>query len=386
MMLSNMAKTLDPVWRAERPRPPEAYWADAFDALDRALKLQLIVCPVSRIHESESVVLPHFKVMRRLYEHLGSGATFQFPAHIHHVQLAHAFRATLRGEPVDFRVIPRGRVLRGDVDAWSERIRISIDWPAADPDPALVRLERTRSGEAWERIFERWATERQSFEDVYEYERRGQADAMLQLFREHLALVADFHRTGRNAEKVLNHRLEVQTMNGLLQLAEEAGYEDPTSALDVVVKFLYSETALRVPANEISALLMAALARRAAAGQKKLPSRGMWNDITAISHFLPYCDAMFVDDECASLLGEGPLDERIVYPTRVFSNKTRQEFLEYVASCEEEAGPAHRDLVVGTYGENWLTPYRAMLQDERQRTARRQAEAGRSPERGTPTP
>ena len=76
----------------------------------------------------------------------------------------------------------------------------------------------------------------------------------------------------------------------------------------------------------------------------------MWNDITAISHFLPYCDAIFVDDECATFLSEGPLNERIRCPTRVFSNQTREAFLDYLVACEKEAGTAHRDLVVSVYG------------------------------------
>jgi hypothetical protein len=42
---------------------------------------------------------------------------------------------------------------------------------------------------------------------------------------------------------------------------------------------------------------------------------------------------MFIDDMCADLLREGPLD-RMGYPAAIFSNKTRDEFLAYLAKLE----------------------------------------------------
>jgi hypothetical protein len=55
MVLSNIAKELDPVWRGHTRRP-DPFWVDLFDQLDRLVKLQLIVCPESPIHEEESCV------------------------------------------------------------------------------------------------------------------------------------------------------------------------------------------------------------------------------------------------------------------------------------------------------------------------------------------
>ena len=53
MVLSDIAKKLDLVWRDEKPHADD-FWLEAFDRIDRLVKLQLIVCPNSPIHEVES--------------------------------------------------------------------------------------------------------------------------------------------------------------------------------------------------------------------------------------------------------------------------------------------------------------------------------------------
>ena len=53
MVISDIAKKLDPVSRAEKPHVDD-FWLEAFDRIDRLVKLQLIVCPNSPIHEVES--------------------------------------------------------------------------------------------------------------------------------------------------------------------------------------------------------------------------------------------------------------------------------------------------------------------------------------------
>ena len=86
-----------------------------------------------------------------------------------------------------------------------------------------------------------------------------------------------------------------------------------------------------IPYMRISSLLFAALARKAAiGGQVRPPNRGTMSDVTTVAAVLPYCDAIWVDNEMAGLLCEEPLRTRIDYGTRVFSWNTRQQFLEYL--------------------------------------------------------
>lgn len=368
MILSNMAKTLDPEWSKQRPQHDQ-YWSRAFDALDRAAKLQLVVCPVSRTHERESVVLPHFQVLRRLYEHLSVDTEFEWPVKVHERQVIHGFKQWLNGEAVDYTSFPRKQVIRSDLTAWAERMTIRVNWPIADPDADEVRRTRKETHEAMVAIWTRWAAEQKSFDEVYQFERQGKTGATIRLLRDHLARVEHYNKTGEWSDDIWNTRLEIDVVNHLLGIANNAGLASP-EAIGRVTEFLYSADCFDAPANDVNALLMAALARRAAAGQKPVGT-GMWNDINTISSYLPYSDAMFLDDECVGLLSEGPLNAKIRHSARLFSNKSRESFIEYLQELERTAGAEHVQRVVHVYGDSWLKPYRSILQHERERQLKR---------------
>jgi hypothetical protein len=129
--------------------------------------------------------------------------------------------------------------------------------------------------------------------------------------------------------------------------------------------FLRSPGIANVPYMKISALLFAAMARKAAAGQVRPPSRGMLNDVKTVATVLPYCDAIFVDNEIAALLAEEPLRTRIDFGTRVFSLNSREEFIAYLDDIRESAGPEHVELITQVYGDKWIVPYADIFRDER---------------------
>ena len=79
---------------------------------------------------------------------------------------------------------------------------------------------------------------------------------------------------------------------------------------------------------------------------------------------------MFIDKEFDLLLSERPVAPQVEdYPTRIFSSRTRRDFLSYLDALEAEADPDHVDLVVRTYGETRIEPYRSMLEHERSKGA-----------------
>lgn len=370
MVYSNMAKTLDPVWAADR-RPQELFWSRVFDALERVFKLQLLVCPESTVHEKESALAEQPMMIRALYEHFAGGVAFEHPVMIHQHQLCVGLRAVLSGQAPAYD-IHRGLFLHGDPDEWTERIRIGVNVAGLEPDPQVQRGVKDRSYAAMRQWFERWRTEEdKGFEDWYRLERQGHANNYVYLFEEHLKLMDQVtHGAVAFTEDVWNPRLEAEVVPALLRVAEEAGHTG-TDRLPTVLGFLQSDVGCDAPANDLSALLMASLARKAANGQLRPPSPGMWNDITAISSFLPYCDAMFLDNECAGLLREEPLKGKIAaFGTRIFSSKTGEDFLEYLAALERQAGPDHVRLVGEVYGGDWCVPYREVLVNERARMAR----------------
>lgn len=64
MILSNMAKTLDPEWGKQRPQQ-DGYWATAFDALDRALERETGPAHMAKVAEvyGESWLTPYRSIL-----------------------------------------------------------------------------------------------------------------------------------------------------------------------------------------------------------------------------------------------------------------------------------------------------------------------------------
>jgi hypothetical protein len=117
------------------------------------------------------------------------------------------------------------------------------------------------------------------------------------------------------------------------------------------IEYLNSIALMTVPFIKINSMLWAALARKASSGRKKPPNQGMANDITLLSLIIPYCDAMFIDNECRSYLTEMPLKTAINYGTRFFSQNNKDEFINYLDEIKFSASKEHLDKVKEVYGD-----------------------------------
>jgi hypothetical protein len=139
-----------------------------------------------------------------------------------------------------------------------------------------------------------------------------------------------------------------------------------------VYAFLNSDDFKDTPVNKIATRLFASIAHRAANGQKRPPNRGMANDIGILSSLMPYCDAMFIDNECRAMLENIPKKHALPYPARVLSPQCGHAFLEYLQSSEEGADKQIWEDVRELYGDEWPTPFLTMYEVEREMEARKQ--------------
>lgn len=105
------------------------------------------------------------------------------------------------------------------------------------------------------------------------------------------------------------------------------------------------------PFVKLSALMYASIAMKAASGQKKAPNQGTTTDIETVSHLLPYCDAMFVDDGCRSLLMDVPQQWRPTDVRKLYSANVRAEFLCYLRGIRENISTEQLQAVKRLYGE-----------------------------------
>jgi hypothetical protein len=375
MLLSNIAKELDPVWKSS-VRRADPFWVDIFDQLDRLVKLQLIVCPESPIHAEESSFDDRYeRILRRLYQHLACGVSLDFPEQVLSRQLDEGFNAVVEGRSPDWTRITPGDVVNGSLNRWTDRLLLTVNMGHWEGEVENNRNSRQRGYDLLTRLWKIWSTEQAvSFQQRFEAERHGLANAAIEAFQNQ----AQKWQAATVSPNDLQDALElmpgslVMLVVAFLQRFAELGVSE-AERLVQVAQFLHSEPALCAPKNHIEALLYASLARRAASGQKRVPSRGTVNDIQVISAYLPYSKAMFVDDEFAQYLKEQPLAREIEpYPTKIFSTRSREEFLNFLRGIEEQTAPEHLALVTHVYGEDWLRPFREILEDERRKEVPKQ--------------
>jgi len=100
-------------------------------------------------------------------------------------------------------------------------------------------------------------------------------------------------------------------------------------------------------------MMYAAIAMRAAAGQKEPPNEGMTTDIETVAHLLPYCDAMLMDNDCRALLLNIPMTLRPAEVARVYSLNSRTEFLAHLRSIRDNITPEHIETLRDVYGEGY---------------------------------
>lgn len=121
-----------------------------------------------------------------------------------------------------------------------------------------------------------------------------------------------------------------------------------------ITEYLNSRAMGKLPFNRIRAALWACLAHNAISGQKEIGTKGINNDISFISHLLPYCDAIFVDNTCHHLLNMLRDKKILEYKCKIFSKKlNKNEFLDFLNNIISTTPKAHYEKLDEVYGASW---------------------------------
>lgn len=125
--ISNMMKALNAKTEANKKGRVETFWHTLFDKLDRLCKRQLIICPDSKIHTEESLMTGYFEVLKRMYELLSQGVTFEDEETIRVCQIyEHAFNWA-SGNPAKQISLNVDDVIYGKINAWQSRYIVSVN-------------------------------------------------------------------------------------------------------------------------------------------------------------------------------------------------------------------------------------------------------------------
>ena len=361
--ISNMMKVINVTMESHARAAADPFWLELFEALERVCKLQLVVCPDSGAHRDESLMVPYFAALKRMYEQLSHGVTFYDADAIAQAQINVALLAWLRNEePVyDF---DAERVTNGRINEWQDRLLITVEMKYPDDVVEGIRTFRDSLHAGAANAFEYYRQSGQrDFDYWVEHERQAGADAILKAAANYARRWQEMLESGESDFlRMYKARSRGYDIFRLIREVLERSGVDEKDLAGKVREFINSDTYKNVPANRINAMLWAVIAHRAAHGQRRPPNRGMFNDIDVVSTLMPFCDAMFIDRECAALLSNIPVQHCFEYATRIFSPANRDEFLAYLRDVEAHADPAVIAAIGEVYGETWTTPFLKMYE------------------------
>jgi len=329
-------------------------WKIMFEKLDRLVKLQLIICPHSLIHEDESIVTPVFKDLRQMYEHLANGSAFYDIETIIRYQLYVAFMKWLKK---DFEEIQVYDIVQGDLDGWQDRIRISINSNRSIAD-YVEELEKIRNVTSSNlvAVFNRWKTEKtKNFMNWFDEERSAYGPTYWRIYLR--SVLANDSASAVNF--VLSERSVL--IFQLEDILRRSGIATEEEIILKLTDFFRSDNVKEIPYLTIYSMLSAVIANQSAhGGRTKPPNQGTSNDLSFISAFVPYCDALFIDNAFRENIKQGDKFLKLGISNKFYSVNNIKAFFKYLDGIEVNASKAHMDKVKEVYGNNWGQPYLSM--------------------------
>lgn len=364
--ISNMMKALNPQTKPYQKGTLDEFWVKLFKRLDSLCKLQLIICPDSGFHTDESILSPYFEPLKRMYELLSHGVSFYDHETIKRFQIYEHAINWISGKAGKELNLDVHSVVHRKINAWQDRLIISVNLQYGLDWIDDLRKTREKTHKGWNEVFKRWQSEKnKTFDDWFEEESTAFGKVTLQICLNYIKRSAKIS-TG-HVEPTVNDIFSPPSfilIHSIHDAFRKVGIQD-SDIWPKTVEYLTSSLK-DVPFIEISSMLYASLARKAAAGRKKPPNQGMANDIKIISVLLPYCDVMSIDNECHAYLKEQPLRDAIAYGTAVFSQNTKDEFLNYLDEIELKAPKEHLDKVNEVYGKSWREPYTMLYRGQKE--------------------
>ncbi len=356
LVISNMMNSIRP---KSVKKDSLSKWKLLFEKLDRLVKLQLIICPYSPVHEEESVVTSVFNDLKKMYSHLSNGTSFYSSDEILRFQLHVAFMKWL-GQKVE--EINVNDITHGDLYGWQNRIRISVNLNLNNEKDYVREVKNYKNLLHWglNNIFEVWKKNPdKDFKFWFKHERNSFGktywDSYLQLVMkdETSSLLSIFNQ-------------QLITIIHMSDVLRSKGIKDEKEIIYKLTDFFESEFVKDTPYVKLFSMLDATMANQAAKGGKKHPpDQGTHNDLTVISTYTPYCDALFIDNPFRETVKQSEKHLKLGIYEKFYSQNNFDGFLKYLDQIESEAPKDILKKVCEVYGEDWGKPYTTMYKKKK---------------------
>jgi hypothetical protein len=327
------------------PLGHQDFYDELIPLLRRVVLLQQAILPHSNFHSNETIVFHDSRGLRDAYEDIGGGVSLRDSREIELNQLF-AFALAFRDGVDPSLTLTPDEVLMEPRNDWLSDMRIGVNADYLQFADGL-RRDRESGFAGLKEVVSAWAAEKPSFQEQLRRElqfgkhRRSALDATIQR-------IANLGVDGDGMEFLNATLAPVWHEFCLLRDFFRNGGSDE-GAQRLINDFWDWPRLSEMPCNRLSAYLFAAFSRRVGMGQRKF-TRGLLTDFQAIATYAPYVDAMFIDRECALLLGEGELRSSLHYRARIFSYANKDEFLAYLRDLEAKATVEVRSYAARIYG------------------------------------
>jgi len=361
--ISNLMKLVTPSAKGHEKVKANAFWQELHDLLIQLRHLQLIVCPYSESHENESLIFEFGDALKRMYEELGSGNSFKSFDSIKSQQIGELAHAWSEEREPEFDFDPSD-VLERDPNGWNERFYITLgNNPFVKADE--LRRVRNEMHAIIARLFTNiWSVEKHDFPYWYDLERKGYQGwlrkAVIQSREERVKAILAYSPGKEISLENLSATLPsfaealCASLEHIMRFPRDGTERTREEASALEKSFGDANRIAEAPFVKLSSLMYAAIAMRAASGQKEPPNTGTTTDIDTVSHLMPYCDVMFIDNGCRSLFLDTPKNLRPADADKLFSPNTKAELLDRLRGIRDAISKEQLEAVREVYGDRYI--------------------------------
>ena len=328
--------------------PHEEFWREVDHLIRTALLWQQAVFPHSNVHHDETIMSPWPRELKKAYEGVGGDIALIDTNDIQLMEIAEFASAFISGKDpaLSFEI---DVAIRGKRNEWLPDMRVSVNTDYSQF--AERHRENAQNAEtSIANLMAGWQKQGLGFDDVLEFELGAyflsRVEALTGALQFHEKAIAEGDIM---AELNLSLSPVFRELSLLQKIFTQAGV--PGAEIDSRSREFWNwERNREQMYGRILAYMFAGLAGQVKAGRKKPPTRGFLKDVTAISAYAPYVNAMFIDNECATILSQGRARDELKYRARLFSLNNGDEFLEYLKEVSDRASGEVRSYANLLYG------------------------------------
>ena len=334
--LSNLMKAANNSFRPNTNVQEVAFWKSLYNKVNNIVLKQLAVFPNSLLHLNESLLSPFHSQLEKMYEQLSGDTSFEDHETICRNQICEFAGAWIQGKAPPEISFDIDKILDGRRNQWLPLFSITANMNL-DAMVDSTRRERDNIHNGLSEAFKVWREQgAKPFKEYVEIESRAFGMSYIEGIQNLMIKMAQAiagTRELRYQDYLTSANTTMSMVMGVLRHYKVPEEEIPKKAIE----FFQWEELKQVPVCRIQSYLFAAMARKAASGQTTPPSRGMMSDINMVSAYMPFCDAMFIDNECAAWLAEKPLSDDLNYKAKIFCQNTKEQFVTYLEELEATA-------------------------------------------------